>query len=402
MGVNIQWISLPDVVFFQEGPGVRNTQYVDKGIKLLNVANLQDGEVDLSTSDRFISDEEAYGKYKHFLVDEGDLIIASSGIKVEYFHKKMGFIKKEHLPLCLNTSTIRFKTLDENKLDIRYFMYFLKSVHFKMQLSKLITGSAQLNFGPSHLKQMKVPMLPLENQKHIVQILDKTNNLINKRQSQITALDELTQSLFLEMFGDPVVNPKNILTKKLGDTGELKRGMSKHRPRNAPELLGGPYPLIQTGDVSKAGLFIEEYKSTYSEMGLKQSKMWESGTLCITIAANIAETSILKFDACFPDSVVGYKPHEQMNTIFVHYWFSFLQKIIERNAPESAQKNINLKILNDLKILQPPIEKQVEFANKVLAINKQKTRLLKAKNSMEDLYEAILQKAFKSELFQEQ
>lgn len=107
MNLNVQWIALPDVVFFQEGPGVRNTQYVDDGIKLLNVANLQDGKVDLSTSGRYISEEEAYGKYKHFLVDEGDLVIASSGIKVEYFDKKMGFIKKEHLPLCMNTSTIR-------------------------------------------------------------------------------------------------------------------------------------------------------------------------------------------------------------------------------------------------------------------------------------------------------
>ena len=99
--------------FFQEGPGVRNTQYTTEGVKLLNVANLVDGNVDLSTSDRYISEEEAYGKYKHFLCDEGDLIVASSGIKVDYLDKKMGFIKKEMLPLCMNTSTIRFKTLDE-------------------------------------------------------------------------------------------------------------------------------------------------------------------------------------------------------------------------------------------------------------------------------------------------
>ena len=87
---------ISDVVWFQEGPGVRNTQYTTEGVKLLNVANLVDGEVDLSNTNRYISEGEAYGKYKHFLVDEGDLIIASSGIKVDYFDKKMGFIKKEY------------------------------------------------------------------------------------------------------------------------------------------------------------------------------------------------------------------------------------------------------------------------------------------------------------------
>ena len=84
-----QWVKIPDVLFFQEGPGVRNSQYTEEGIKLLNVANLVDGKIDLTTSNRYISESEAYGKYKHFLCDDGDFIVASSGIKVEYINKKM-------------------------------------------------------------------------------------------------------------------------------------------------------------------------------------------------------------------------------------------------------------------------------------------------------------------------
>ncbi|HJJ64285.1 MAG TPA: hypothetical protein O0X09_03845, partial [Methanocorpusculum sp.] len=78
-------VLIPDVLYFQEGPGVRNTQYTLSGVKLLNVSNLHDGFVDLSTSNRYISEDEAYGRYSHFLVDEGDFIIASSGIKIESF-----------------------------------------------------------------------------------------------------------------------------------------------------------------------------------------------------------------------------------------------------------------------------------------------------------------------------
>ena len=127
-------------------------------------------------------------------------------------------------------------------------------------------------------------------------------------------MEDFLRSAFLEMFGDPVTNPKGWPLIKFSEIGELDRGKSQHRPRNAPELLGGPYPLIQTGDVANSGGYIRSYKSTYSEIGLKQSRMWPKGTLCITIAANIAKTGILTFDACFPDSVVGFSPNKKTNT----------------------------------------------------------------------------------------
>lgn len=366
------WVSIPDVLFFQEGPGVRNTQYTIDGVKLLNVANLVDGKIDLSTSDRYISEKEAYGKYKHFLCDAGDFVIASSGIKVEYVDKKMGFVDESMLPLCMNTSTIRFKVLDEKQLRIRYFMYYLKSEHFKQQLFKQITGSAQLNYGPSHLKKMIMPLIDLNDQDEIVSYMDKVQNIIEKRQQELYRLDDLIKARFVEMFGDPVSNSYGLPEATLPELGEFGRGISKHRPRNDPKLLGGDYPLIQTGDVANAGLYITSYNSTYSEFGLKQSKMWEKGTLCITIAANIAKTAILTFDACFPDSVVGFTSNEKTNNIFIHYWFLFFQAILESQAPESAQKNINLKILSELRAIVPEKEKQDEFVDFIHQVDKSK------------------------------
>ena len=361
---------IPELLFFQEGPGVRNTQYTDSGVKLLNVANLVDGKIDLSTSDRYISEEEAYGKYAHFLVEDGDFIIASSGIKVEYFEKKMGFVSANQLPLCMNTSTIRFRTLDENVLNIRYFMYYLKSESFKLQLEKQITGSAQLNFGPSHLKKMYVPVVGLESQKAICKKLDKINRVLELKRNQIDELDTLIKARFVEMFGDPVSNSFDLPEKTLPELGEFGRGVSKHRPRNDARLLGGSYPLIQTGEVASAGLYIDSYSNTYSELGLQQSKMWSKGTLCITIAANIAKTAILNFDACFPDSVVGFKANENNNNVFIHYWFTFFQAILESQAPESAQKNINLKILSELKVIAPEKSRQDEFSDFVTQVDK--------------------------------
>ena len=228
-------VKISDYLWFQEGPGVRNTQYTTSGVKLINVANLVDGNVDLSTSDRYISEEEAYGKYNHFLADDGDFVIASSGIKIDYFDKKMGFIKKEHLPLCMNTSCIRFKVLDTNNLEIKYFMYYLKSNSFKKQLFNQITGSAQLNFGPSHLKKMTFPLIELKEQKRIIERLDKTQNIINETKSLLSKYDTLIKSRFIEMFGDPVLNPKkwNIeklktLTSKIGSGATPKGGRESY------------------------------------------------------------------------------------------------------------------------------------------------------------------------------
>ena len=228
---------------------------------------------------------------------------------------------------------------DCSKLFPKYLYYFCVNYDFE----RLNTTVTIPSLTKANLLNVEIPLPPLEEQRRIAATLDKVSDLIAKRRAQLDKLDVLVKSRFVEMFGDPSVNTR-WSTMKLSQLGELNRGVSKHRPRNDPRLLGGAYPLIQTGDVSNSGLYILSYSSTYSELGLEQSRLWKSGTLCITIAANIAQTSILTFDACFPDSVVGFVPNDNTNSVFIHYWFSFFQKILEEQAPQVAQKNINLKM----------------------------------------------------------
>jgi type I restriction enzyme S subunit len=121
------------------------------------------------------------------------------------------------------------------------------------------------------------------------------------------------------------------------------------------------YPFIQIGEIANSGGRITGYKATYSELGLAQSKLWPRGTLCITIAANIAKTGVLEFDACFPDSVVGFLPGTRVQTEFVQAWLAFLQPTLEANAPQAAQKNINLAILRELPVPVPPMPLQESF-----------------------------------------
>ena len=382
-----------DAVCYLEGPGVRKWQFKSSGIKLIKIRNLVEDELFLDNTDKHLAEEEVKDKYPHFLLNEGDLVIASSGVT----WGKIGEVKSEHLPLCLNTRII--KLVPKNDIiHKRYLWHFIKSSKFRNQIEKIITGSAQPNFGPSHLAKIKIPLPTLEEQKKIAAILDAADALRQKDKALITKYEELTQSLFLDMFGDPVSNPKGWEKLKFGEVGKLDRGKSKHRPRNAPELLGGPYPLIQTGDVANCEGYIYNYKSTYSDLGLAQSKMWPSGTLCITIAANIAKTGILTFDACFPDSVVGFVPNKFTNREYVQYWVSILQKILEESAPKSAQRNINLVILRKLEIPIPPIELQNKFAQGIQQIEKQKQLAQQGNQKTEHLFNSLLQRAFKGEL----
>lgn len=283
---------------------------------------------------------------------------------------------------------------DTEKIQKKYLYYYLKSAYFQNMIANVGARAAQAGFNREDLAKLEIECPSMVEQDNIVKILSKIENTIDKRKAEIRLLDELIRARFVEMFGDPVSNSFGLPEATLPELGEFGRGVSKHRPRNDPKLLGGEYPLIQTGDVANAGLYITSYNSTYSELGLKQSKMWDKGTLCITIAANIAKTTILEFDACFPDSVVGFTANEKTNNIFIHYWFSFFQAILESQAPESAQKNINLKILSELKVIVPEKEKQDEFVEFIKQVNKSKVAVQKSLDETQLLFDSLMQKYF--------
>ena len=219
-----------------------------------------------------------------------------------------------------------------------------------------------------------------------------------KRRESLAQLDTLLQSTFLDMFGDPVTNPKGWEVRPLGELGTLDRGVSKHRPRNEPSLLGGAHPLIQTGEVANSEGYIRSYTSTYSDLGLRQSKMWPAGTLCITIAANIASTGILTFDACFPDSVVGFKSDEGGRVEYVQGLFWFFKEILDQRAPQVAQKNINLKILRALPVPLPHADLQRRFATIVESVERQKSRLRTHLAELDLLFASLQSRAFNGQL----
>ncbi len=160
--------------------------------------------------------------------------------------------------------------------------------------------------------------------------------------------------------------PEGWVWCSLSQVGWLDRGRSKHRPRNAPHLYGGSYPFVQTGDIRDSDTYIREASARYSEAGLAQSRLWPENTLCITIAANIGKTALLAMDACFPDSVVGFLPASSAVSVeYIEYFMRTAQQKLEDEAPATAQKNINLEILERLPVPIPPPQEQVVLVDKL-------------------------------------
>lgn len=283
-----------------------------------------------------------------------------------------------------------------NRVCPGYIWHYINTC--KSYLESRASGSTFKQIKRSDLAQLEIPLPPLPEQQRIAAILDAAEALREKRRQAIAKLDTLVQAVFVEMFGDPVENPKHWSLIRFGEAGTLDRGVSKHRPRNAPELLGGPYPLIQTGEVANSGGYITSYVATYSESGLRQSKMWSAGTLCITIAANIAKTGILTFDACFPDSVVGFTPGINATTEYIQHWLSFLQQELETQAPQVAQKNINLAILRNLNLPLPPKSLQQQFTDFVNSVNRVKTSQTVSLTHLDTLFASLQKRAFRGEL----
>ena len=152
--------------------------------------------------------------------------------------------------------------------------------------------------------------------------------------------------------------------KTLDQLGQISRGRSKHRPRNDSSLFGGKYPFIQTANVKAANFYITEYDTTYNEKGLAQSKLWKPGTLCITIAANIADTGVLAIGACFPDSIMGFTPYDNVSDVrFVKYCFDILQQDCKKISQGTAQDNLSWEKRSIIKFPAPPIEVQQKIAD---------------------------------------
>ncbi|KAB2825911.1 restriction endonuclease subunit S [Aliivibrio finisterrensis] len=298
----------------------------------------------------------------------------------------------------------------------KYWYYQLKNLPLtKLNRSTAIPG---LNRDDAYAQMISLP--PDNEQKRIVEKLDEVLAQVDTIKARLDGIPSLLKRFRQSVLASAVSGklteewrgekqydeegyPSYWLRKGLDDLGALARGKSKHRPRNDPRLFGAEYPFIQTGEVAQSNGIITSCSKWYSEFGLEQGKLFSKGTLCITIAANIADTAILGIDACFPDSVVGFTPNKDITSaLFVKYLIDVNKNRLEQFAPATAQKNINLKVLKSLSLPYPNLDEQKEIVRLVeqyfAFADTIEAQVKKAQARVNNLTQSILAKAFRGEL----
>lgn len=353
-------------------------------------------------------DEDVYEKISRYTISSDDIYVSIAGSI-----GKVGII-----PSCIDGANLTenaAKITNIKGINQKYLCLFLKSEFAQYQMQSATIATTQAKLALFRIESLTFPLPPLSEQQRIVERIEE---LFAKLDEAKERLQEVADSFAVRKAGilhkaftgeltqqwrrENGVSDESWEEKKLGEVGVLERGRSKHRPRNDERLFGGIYPFIQTGDVANADMFIEKHSQTLSDFGMQQSKLFAKNTICITIAANIGKVAILSYDSCFPDSVVGLTTDEKNSYKYVYYYLSTQQKELESKAPATAQKNINLKVLNDLDIPLPSLPEQHEIVRLIDDLLARERAAQQATEqalvSIDLMKKSILARAFRGEL----
>ncbi len=324
-------------------------------------------------------------------------------------------------PFKVKSSAMKILHINKNLVHPKYIFYRMQVIQFDHSTHK--------RYWIQQYSKIKVKIPPLPEQERIVarieelfSELDKAVETLNTTKQQLAVY---RQAVLKEAFSGGFTNhhdfnvtlkwathdeiaslpplPKEWKYVALSELGDLGRGKSKHRPRNDAVLFkDGKYPFIQTGDVKAANKYIMVCSKLYGDIGLQQSKLWPKGTLCITIAANIAETAFLGIDACFPDSIVGFTPNDLVYPLYIKYFIDSQKLRLWAFAPATAQKNINLDTLENLIVPYCAIEEQKlvieEIESRISLCNQIEKTIEQSLQQAEALRQSILKQAFEGRL----
>lgn len=346
----------------------------------------------------FNYDDPTYRKisdtsWKSRKIDGRTLLIEKSGGGENQNVGRVGFPKGlSEEAICSNFMAL-IKL--EETVDLRFFNYTFNNLYnndLNYPFVQQTTGIQNLNVG--YYLTTKIPLPSPPEQKAIADYLDtacqKIDRMIKLKEKQIEKIEEhfkqrvyeattkgLKESVEFKKVNSEWIGeiPAHWEVKKIKRFCKIFRGKFTHRPRNDPDYYNGEYPFIQTGSVTNAGKYINEYTQTLNEKGLSVSELFPSGTLTMTIAANIGDVAILNFEACFPDSVVGFKPDHNMNIEYLFYLFKAIRQDFLSTAIVTTQLNLNIVRIGNVEGFKPPLPEQKEIVNRLNSLARNNTEM---------------------------
>lgn len=361
---------------WEKGPGFaafRQKKVKNVGLKEQTVLSLSYGRIVIKPQDKLHGlVPESFETYQ--IVDPGDIIIRSTDLQNDWTSLRVGLVRDRGI---ITSAYLCFKTTD--KLLPEYGYQMLHAFDLMKIFYGMGSGLRQ-NLDFSDFKRMVTFIPPKDEQTAIVRFLDHTDRRIRRfiyaKQKMIRLLNEQKQAIIHQAVTrglDPGVPmkasgmewignvPDHWEVRRVKQLAKILRGKFTHRPRNDPDFYDGPYPFIQTGEVARAAKVITAYKQTLNEKGLAVSKMFPRGTLVMTIAANIGDVAVLDFEACFPDSVVGFVPGKAIDRDYLYYVFTCMKSELLREAPVNTQGNLNIDRVGARTIPVPPLTEQANI-----------------------------------------
>jgi type I restriction enzyme S subunit len=382
------------------GTQLHKSDYRATGIPLVRINNIT-WENAFDDSKLVYISSEKFAALQRSAVRPGDILLAKTGATIG----KVAIFPDAYLEGLIASSCAKI-SLDNDKALARFVMLFLASDDGLGQIVHSSYGATRPVLNLSQIKDLEIPLPSLSEQRRLVNLLDEAfasiaaakasaeKNLLNAR----ALFDSHLQSIFTR-------RGKGWVEKRLAEVAKVfGRGKSKHRPRNEPKLYNGPYPFIQTGDISNADHWLVDYTQTYSEAGLAQSRLWPKGTICIAIVgATVGETAILSFESCFPDSVIGIVVNEESaNNEYVEFLLQAFKVLLKEKGKGTARDNINLGTFEDQRFPFPDLNRQNDIVTTLNALREETQRLetiyRQKLAALDELKKSLLHQAFSGNL----
>ena len=380
---------------FCDGDWIESKDQDPEGeIRLIQLADIGDGHF-IDKSSRFMNLETAT-RLKCSYLSKNDILIARMPDPIGRacifpFDESQKFVTVVDVALLRLGSDVNSK----------YVMYALNSTHIRNSIKGQVTGTTRQRITRKKIGELEIPLPPLEEQKKIAAILDAADEYRQKTKALIDKYDRLTQSLFLDMFGDPVTNPKGWQRFQLKEFGKIITGNTPSKKH--PEYYDQSFiEWIKTDNIVDGVKCITPSKSYLSQNGLKHGRSVKAGSVLIACIAgslkSIGKAALTDRTVAFNQQINAVEPNNTVDSNFLYYLIRVNKVYIQSFASSSMKKMISKGVLKEIAFYLPPIEIQNQFTEKVEQIEKQKQQAEASLVKAEELFNSLLQRAFKGEL----
>ena len=386
-------IKIGDKVDISNGYAFKSSKYVEQGIRVVRITNVQKGEIQDDNPKFYSSDTKE--ELKSYLINEGDILMSLTGNV-----GRVGVFPKEFCPAYLNQRVARIRVKSQDLFQ-KYLFYMLNSKFFERDAIFNSSGIAQLNLSTKWVSEYKIPLPKLDQQKKIAAILDAADTCRQKTKVLITKYDELTQSLFLDMFGDPVTNPKGWNKVELMTLcDKITDGTHK-----TPKYQDSGVVFLSAKNIKNFQLnYLDcKYISEIEHIALSKRCPVEIGDLLLTKSGSLGMAAMVEFDfefSIFESLALVKYNRDLINGKFLLFYLNTPSTQFQYHAMTKGVgvKHLHLTDLRKLSVIVPPKDLQEEFMGKIKAIEAQKAQTQAILARAEDLFNSLLQRAFKGEL----